>query len=111
MKQSAFVIAALLGHISAQQVGNQKQETHLPMGLKTCTKSNGCQLVQKFITMDANWRWLHNTGGYTNCYTGNEWNTQFCPDPVTCAKNCALDGVPSSDWANTYGVHGDDNTL
>lgn len=54
--------------------------------------------------MDANWRWLHNVGGYQNCYTGNKWNTQYCPDDAACAKNCALDGVPTADWRNTYGV-------
>lgn len=52
--------------------------------------------------MDANWRWIDNNG--TNCYTGNEWNSSFCPDPDTCAQNCALEGVPMEDWTNTYGV-------
>lgn len=93
MKTSAAVLAALLGLTSAQQVGNNKQETHLPLNLKTCTKGSGCQNEQKSITLDANWRWLHGVGGYTNCYTGNSWNQQFCPDSTTCAKNCALEGV------------------
>jgi cellulose 1,4-beta-cellobiosidase len=51
--------------------------------------------------LDANWRWLHTTTGYTNCYTGNEWDTSLCPDATTCAKNCALDGA---DYSGTYGV-------
>jgi cellulose 1,4-beta-cellobiosidase len=54
--------------------------------------------------MDANWRWTHGTGGYTNCYTGTSWDSSFCPDPVTCARNCAIDGVDTNDMANTYGV-------
>jgi len=83
----------------------------LNLGLKTCTKANGCQFETKQATLDANWRWVHNTNGYTNCYTGNAWNSQFCPDPETCAKNCALDGVPSSDWNAPYGVHTDGLTL
>jgi len=40
-------------------------------------------------------------GGYENCYTGSSWNTQHCPDDVTCAKNCAVDGA---DYAGTYGI-------
>jgi len=36
--------------------------------------------------------------------TGSGWNTTICPDPVTCAKNCALDGVTQAQWTNTYGV-------
>ncbi|KAF2809929.1 glycoside hydrolase [Mytilinidion resinicola] len=58
--------------------------------------------------MDANWRWLHTTSGYTNCYTGNEWNTTLCPDGKTCAANCALDGA---DYAATYGVTASGNAL
>lgn len=61
--------------------------------------------------MDSNWRWTHNTGGYTNCYDGNHWNTQFCPDPTTCSKNCALDGVPWGDWKAPYGISADGLTL
>lgn len=48
--------------------------------------------------MDANWRWTHKVGTYTNCYTGNSWDKGACPDPDTCSKNCALDGIPDSDW-------------
>ncbi|KAL1595883.1 Esterase/lipase/thioesterase [Paraconiothyrium brasiliense] len=36
-----------------------------------------------------------------NCYNGNTWNTTFCPDNVSCAANCALDGA---DYTSTYGV-------
>lgn len=39
--------------------------------------------------------------GYTNCYTGNTFDTTLCPDGATCAKNCALDGA---DYTGTYGV-------
>ncbi len=30
------------------------------------------------------------TGGYTNCYTGNLWDETLCPDPETCTENCVL---------------------
>lgn len=29
------------------------------------------------------------------------WDTSLCPDPVTCAQNCALDGA---NYEGTYGV-------
>lgn len=74
------------------------------MNLGTCSKSGGCQTTEKSVTMDANWRWTHGTGGYTNCYTGTTWDSSFCPDPVTCARNCAIDGVDTNDMMNTYGV-------
>eukprot|EP00475_Leptophrys_vorax_P008328 TRINITY_DN1536_c0_g1_i7.p1 TRINITY_DN1536_c0_g1~~TRINITY_DN1536_c0_g1_i7.p1 ORF type:complete len:435 (+),score=110.93 TRINITY_DN1536_c0_g1_i7:1192-2496(+) len=56
------------------------------------------------ITLDANWRWAHQLNNYVNCYTGNTWNQQFCPDAETCTANCAIDGVPQGDWANPYGI-------
>merc|ERR1719331_2156139 len=102
--QKLFTIAALLGYISAQQIGNQKAEYHPKMSLSKCTTDGGCQKESKSVTMDANWRWLHNTGGYQNCYEGNSWSTQYCPDPDTCSANCALDGVPAGDWPGVYGV-------
>lgn len=52
--------------------------------------------------MDANWRWTHGINGYQNCYTGTSWDHNFCPDSVTCAQRCALEGIPSEDWRNTY---------
>ena len=39
-----------------------------------------------------------------NCYEGNSWDSQFCPDPATCSKNCAVDGVDQADWGGTYGI-------
>jgi len=82
------------------------------LGLKKCTKSGGCQSSQKEVTLDANWRWLHKTGGYdTNCYEGNKWNKSVCPDPETCSRNCGLDGVPQDEWNNPYGIHSDGNEL
>jgi len=61
--------------------------------------------------MDANWRWTHNTDGYSNCYTGSSWDNNYCPDAVTCAQKCAVDGVDSNDMQNTYGVSSDGTTL
>mgnify|MGYP001497377720 CR=1 FL=1 len=40
-------------------------------------------------------------GSDTNCYTGDEWDQSLCPDPVTCAQNCALE---ASDYQSTYGI-------
>jgi len=43
----------------------------------------------------------HSLNSATNCYTGNTWDATLCPDDVTCAANCALDGA---DYTGTYGV-------
>ena len=97
-----FAIATIAAVASAQQVGHQKSEYHLPLNVETCTTDGGCVSARKSVTLDANWRWLDNNG--TNCYTGNQWNSGFCSDPDSCAENCSLEGVPSSDWTGTYGV-------
>lgn len=51
------------------------------------------------------------TTGYTNCYTGNAWDTSLCPTPDTCTTNCAIDGVPLADWSGTYGGSASGNAL
>ena len=50
--------------------------------------------VNTMVTLDSNWRWIHDEG-YTNCYTGNEWDSSLCPDAESCADNCYLEGVNS----------------
>merc|ERR1719168_409221 len=56
------------------------------------------------VTLDANWRWAHHTSGNDNCYEGNQWDSTFCPDPVTCATECVIEGVSADKYTNTYGV-------
>lgn len=88
----------------SQNIGTQKSEYHIPYPWEECTES-GCQTKRGSITLDSNWRWVHANSGYTNCFTGVEWDRTYCPDPQTCTRNCAVDGVPYQDWANPYGTH------
>ena len=99
---------ALIAAVNGQQVGTNTAENHPQLSIQTCTKSGGCQSQQKSVVIDSNWRWTHITSGYKNCYTGNKWDTSICPDGVTCAKNCALDGA---DYQGTYGVHASGSSL
>ncbi|KAH9149644.1 hypothetical protein AeRB84_007356, partial [Aphanomyces euteiches] len=98
---------ALVAFSDAQQVGTSKPEVHPSLPSQTCTAS-GCTTENTKIVLDANWRWTHNVDGYNNCYTGNKWDTTLCPDPATCAKNCALDGA---DYTGTYGISASGNTV
>ncbi|OJT14401.1 Exoglucanase 1 [Trametes pubescens] len=91
-----------------QQVGTLTAESHPKLSVQQCTSKNNCQTQQRSIVLDSNWRWLHSTSGSNNCYTGNTWDTSLCPDPTTCAKNCALDGA---DYAGTYGITTSGNAL
>lgn len=85
----------------AQQKGTNQAEVHPPLTTYTCAADGSCTPESSSITLDANWRWTHKVGGSTNCYTGDEWDTSICPDPVTCAASCAIDGA---DYPGTYGI-------
>ena len=98
-----YLIACLLALAFTQNIGTQKQEFHIPYPYTECTTS-GCQTKNGEVTLDENWRWIHNVGGYSNCFTGVEWDKNYCPDPASCTRNCAVDGVPREDWANPYGT-------
>ncbi|KAG8980251.1 Exoglucanase 1 [Tulasnella sp. JGI-2019a] len=109
MFQSAVLLSASLFAIGrAQQVGTQLAEVHPALNWSSCTKTGGCTVQAGKVVLDANWRWVHTTTGYTNCYTGNKWDATICPDPTTCAANCALDGAA---YASTYGVTTSGNAL
>jgi len=102
---SAFLI--LFNQANAQQAGNLEQEQKPTITLKECTNSDGCTATQAKLTLDANWRWIHETSGYSNCYTGNAWTSSHCTkssDPGQCAQNCALEGVSADKYRNTYGI-------
>lgn len=101
MLSKIAIASGLLAVGSAQNVGTLTTETHPTMTWKKCAAGGSCSTVNGEVTVDANWRWLHDTKGYTNCYTGNEWNKTICPDAKTCAANCALDGA---DYSGTYGA-------
>jgi len=72
------------------------------MPLSTCS-SSGCTQEQKSIVIDANWRWIHDSGS-TNCYKGTEWNPTLCPDPTTCSTNCIVEGNTLDKYSSTYGI-------
>ncbi|KAK5163357.1 uncharacterized protein LTR77_010730 [Saxophila tyrrhenica] len=91
----------------AQQAGTSTAENHPSMPWDLCTAS-GCTEQKGSIVLDSNWRWVHNVDGYTNCYDGNTWNADYCPNNQACAENCALDGA---DYTGTYGIQASDGSL
>jgi len=106
----SFAAAAIAALTSAQQIGTNTQEQHLSMNIQSCFQGS-CTTENTSVVLDSNWRWLHNVGGYSNCYTGNAWDTSYCPDDKTCAEKCALDGVDQNTWSGTYGVTAQGNGL
>jgi len=117
-------VAGFLALAAAQQVGTQTTETHpkltwyvcchvqlkqpLTCRRQKCSSGGSCTTVNGEITIDSNWRWVHDKNSYTNCYSGNSWNTTICKDAKSCAANCAVDGA---DYKNTYGASTSGNAL
>ena len=95
----------LITHAFAQQMGTVKKNEFVSFSMTEMGKS-----LKTAVVLDANWRWIHNVGGYDNCYT-NDWNKQYCPDPMTCSKNCALEGVNLEDYKNIYGISSSGDSL
>ncbi|KAG9253716.1 cellulose 1,4-beta-cellobiosidase [Emericellopsis atlantica] len=97
-----FTIAALsfIGGAIAQQVGNNEPEVHPSMSWSRCSGQGSCQNVDGEVVIDANWRWIHRSGGYDNCYDGNDW-TDACSSNEDCAENCEVEGAK---YEETYGA-------
>jgi len=103
-----LVLALCIAVAICQQAGTNTAETHPSLSIQQCSGKGQCQSESAKVVLDSNWRWLHSVGTTTNCYTGNAWDQTLCPDPQTCAKNCALDGA---DYQGTYGIQSSGNAL
>merc|ERR1712137_504208 len=78
------------------------KEVHPKLNYQVCG-SSGCTWEHTSVVIDSNWRWTHVKGETTNCYTGNLWDPELCPDAATCSKNCEIEGA-DKEYNNTYGV-------
>jgi len=108
VRVTIFLLLCVLSVVLGQQVGTLQAETHPQLSFQKCSNSSGCTTLSGSIVLDSNWRWTHSVSGSTNCYTGNTWDTTICPDPVTCAQKCAIDGA---DYPGTYGIQTSGNSL
>ena len=105
---SKTLALALLGTALAQQAGKETTETHPKMTWSKCSSGGSCSSQSGEVTIDSNWRWVHDKNGYSNCYDGNTWNATICKDNKSCASNCALDGA---NYPSTYGASTSGNAL
>ncbi|CAI0641642.1 unnamed protein product [Colletotrichum noveboracense] len=108
MLTKVSAIAALAAAVRAQQVCTLNTETKPALTWSTCAAGGSCTTNNGAITVDANWRWTHQTSGSTNCYTGNKWDTSICSTGEDCASKCCLDGA---DYSGTYGASTTGNSL
>ncbi|KAF2431447.1 glycoside hydrolase family 7 protein [Tothia fuscella] len=104
-----FSFGLLFLSVNCQLAGTQTPESHPKLAWKKCAKG-GCATQPGEVVLEADYRWLHNKEGYNDCQPQGKWNATLCPDPITCAKNCAIEGVGKYD---DYGIEtkGDALTL
>jgi len=90
----------------AQKAGSYVAEGHPPLKIEHCTLAAGCATQDRSVVLDQNWRWVHDVreGSYTNCFDKGVWDKKLCPDVETCKKNCAIEGIASKYYAETYGI-------
>ncbi|KAI1259186.1 glycosyl hydrolase family 7 protein [Xylariaceae sp. FL1019] len=95
-------IAALVASVRAQQVCTLTTETKPALTWYSCDSSyEDCTSNAASVTIDANWRWVHDVEGSTNCYSGNVWDESICSTDEECATACCVDGAS---YQSTYGV-------
>merc|ERR1712048_163564 len=103
------LVASAMTCAMGQSAGSLTPEKHPPLSYSVC-KSTGCTKYDSSVVIDSNWRWTHVKGETTNCYTGNEWDKELCPDAATCSKNCEIEGA-DKEYEGTYGVKSDGDKL
>lgn len=108
---SLLGLSILAATTAAQQVGHQKPLAYPQLSVSECTNSGGCSSETKNIVIDSNWMWTHQVGSSTNCFTGNTWDANLCPDDVTCAANCAIEAGDLNEYSSTYGVTASGDSL
>jgi len=96
------VLLALCFGVMGQQAGHMELEENPTVRLTECITKDSCTHKDLKVTLDAIWRWIHHTGGYENCYTGNQWNSKYCSEGSKCAQSCVLEGVTEEKYRNTY---------
>ncbi|TPX08585.1 uncharacterized protein E0L32_009924 [Thyridium curvatum] len=93
-RKAALAAASLLSAtlVAAQQIGTAVPEVHPKLTTQRCTVAGGCKPVTNAVVLDAATRSIHKAGDpATPCTVGSG----ACADAASCAKNCALEGIPS----------------
>jgi cellulase len=86
---------ALLSLAASQQIGNKIPEVHPSLTTYKCTKASGCTAQNTSVVVEQEGRIVSVVNGTGVCKEprGGSFNSTLCPDAVTCAKNCALEGA------------------
>ncbi|GKT41612.1 exoglucanase 1 [Colletotrichum spaethianum] len=101
--------------VEAQKAGNTIRQVHPNLSWKKC--SNGttaaatCETVNSKVVIDADWRWTHRAGSFLNCYTGNNWDHDYCSSNDVCTAGCEIEGTDPGSLKETFGITIDGSRL
>ncbi|SPO00989.1 related to Endo-beta-1,4-glucanase celB [Cephalotrichum gorgonifer] len=93
LKPVAAVLPGLLLGAAAQQIGTAIPELHPRFPTYRCTVADGCVERQTSLVTDALTREFHAVDDPSISCSTRPFNEAICPDEVTCAQNCALEGI------------------
>ena len=112
MKFLAVLCLTLASLAWAQQPGTLTTEEHPPLEISVCN-DQGCTTEQASVVIDGDSRYIYSVadGGSVACWNGAGWDATACPDPVTCAQNCALDGLTIDQYSTEHGISTSGNSL
>jgi len=97
-----LVSIALLAAPSAQQQGTYEPEVHQKLQWSRCGPDKTCSPVNGQITMDADYRWLHERNTYKDCHYDGHWDELVCNGTAACTDKCVLEGAS---YKYVYGVN------
>jgi cellulose 1,4-beta-cellobiosidase len=100
----SFKIVLLSLAVSAQNAPENTQESHPRLNFGDCD-ANGCTSTPGEVVLDANWRWLHQQNGFTNCFDNGQWSVSSQSE----ANSCVLEGITSDGYLGTYGAQTTNN--
>ncbi|KAK4183546.1 Exoglucanase 1 [Podospora australis] len=96
---------------AAQKPGTLNPEVHPKLQWNSCSADGSCAKVQGELTIDDNWRWVHDAKGYTNCYSDGRWDSRICTTEANCTANCVVEGANRDDYRYGYGVNSTGDTV
>ncbi|KAL0572157.1 hypothetical protein V5O48_009804 [Marasmius crinis-equi] len=100
--KSVVLFSLFLSARSQGDGGLYVPEVHPKILYQRCSATGICTTQDGYLVLDAEWRWLHEKGNYTNCYDGYAgWDARFCANPLTCAQSCDYEGA---EYNSTYGI-------
>ena len=89
----------------AQNAGFVTPEEHPPLDIAYCDET-GCTTQTAAIVIDVDERPTYSVADNSvPCFTYNTgWDPTLCPDPLTCAQNCAVDGLTIDQYETIHGL-------